>query len=194
MCDTSKRLIVWLDGELSGDEAASVKQHVRSCAECRDRLGQYKKISGWVDGYCNAAMASKVNRSRLPRWASVVSVSATAAVIAAFVLIILHKPAEQAPAELSQSTATATVGPSAPAGLLEAAHVPRRKKIRRHPGIAQPQEQRQTARWSSAEPVIRIALPAEAMFAPGAVPQGVNFIADLSIAADGSVQQFRLRP
>ena len=44
------------------------------------------------------------------------------------------------------------------------------------------------------EPAIQIAIPAEAVFPPGAVPEGVNFIGDINVAADGTVQQLRLRP
>jgi hypothetical protein len=40
---------------------------------------------------------------------------------------------------------------------------------------------------------IQIAIPAEAMFPPGAMPNGINFIADVRIAPDGSVKQVRLR-
>jgi hypothetical protein len=40
---------------------------------------------------------------------------------------------------------------------------------------------------------IEIAIPAEAMFPPGVMPDGINFIADLRIAPDGSVKQVRLR-
>jgi hypothetical protein len=40
---------------------------------------------------------------------------------------------------------------------------------------------------------VQIAIPAEAMFPPGAAPNEMNFIAELTIAADGSVQQVRLR-
>jgi hypothetical protein len=40
---------------------------------------------------------------------------------------------------------------------------------------------------------IQIAIPAEAMFPPGAVPDGINFIVDLRIAPDGSVKQVSLR-
>jgi hypothetical protein len=47
--------------------------------------------------------------------------------------------------------------------------------------------------WVSAKPPIRIAIPVEAMFPPGAVPEGITFIADLSIAPDGSVQGLRLQ-
>jgi hypothetical protein len=39
---------------------------------------------------------------------------------------------------------------------------------------------------------IQIAIPAEAIFPPGAVPEGVTYIA--SLAPDGSVQSIRLQP
>jgi hypothetical protein len=51
-----------------------------------------------------------------------------------------------------------------------------------------------TSDWAMAEPAIQIAIPADAMFPPGAVPEGMTYIANLSLAADGSVQGFRLRP
>lgn len=50
------------------------------------------------------------------------------------------------------------------------------------------------ANWIANEPSVQIAFPAAAMFPPGAVPEGINFVADLSIGADGSVQQVRLQP
>jgi hypothetical protein len=53
---------------------------------------------------------------------------------------------------------------------------------------------RQIANWQPTERAIQISIPAESMFPPGAIPEGVNFVADLSIAADGSAEQVRLRP
>jgi hypothetical protein len=50
-----------------------------------------------------------------------------------------------------------------------------------------------TASWAMAEPAIQIAIPADAMFPPGAVPEGVNYVANLSLS-DGSVQGIRLQP
>jgi len=50
------------------------------------------------------------------------------------------------------------------------------------------------ASWTPAELAIQIAIPASAMFPPGAVPEGLTFIADVTIAADGSAQRLRLRP
>ena len=45
-----------------------------------------------------------------------------------------------------------------------------------------------------ADPAIQIAIPADAMFPPGAVPEGVTYIANLSLTSDGSVQGLRLQP
>jgi hypothetical protein len=42
--------------------------------------------------------------------------------------------------------------------------------------------------------MIQIAIPADEMFPPGAVPEGMHFVADLTIAADGSAERLRLRP
>lgn len=50
----------------------------------------------------------------------------------------------------------------------------------------------QNANWNG--PSVQIAISAGAMFPPGAVPDGISFVANLSIGADGSVQQVRLQP
>lgn len=50
------------------------------------------------------------------------------------------------------------------------------------------------ANWIVNEPSVEIAISAAAMFPPGAIPDGISFVADLSIGADGSVQQVRLQP
>ena len=52
----------------------------------------------------------------------------------------------------------------------------------------------QTANWVPAEPAIPIAIPADSIFLPGSLPQGMNFTAELSLAEDGSARQLRLRP
>jgi hypothetical protein len=41
---------------------------------------------------------------------------------------------------------------------------------------------------------VEIAIPADAIFPPGAVPAGVSFTADVTMASDGSAEQIRLRP
>ena len=50
------------------------------------------------------------------------------------------------------------------------------------------------AGWQSAEPAIQITIPAEAVLPPGAAPEGVSFVAEVSIAPDGSAHQIFLRP
>ena len=45
-----------------------------------------------------------------------------------------------------------------------------------------------------AEPAIEIVIPAEAVFPPGAIPEGVSFNANLTIGADGFAQRLRLWP
>jgi len=67
---------------------------------------------------------------------------------------------------------------------------PPRKIHRRH--SVSPAEER-AAKWHPTETAVQIAIPAETMFPPGAMPKGMNFIAELSIAPDGSVSQVRLR-
>jgi hypothetical protein len=47
---------------------------------------------------------------------------------------------------------------------------------------------------SPPEPAVEIAIPGDAMFPPGAVPEGMNFIADVTLAPDGSTERLRLRP
>jgi hypothetical protein len=53
--------------------------------------------------------------------------------------------------------------------------------------------QARAVKWQATETAVQIAIPAEALFPPGALPKGMNFIAELRIAPDGSVSQIRLR-
>jgi hypothetical protein len=45
-----------------------------------------------------------------------------------------------------------------------------------------------------AEPAIEITIPSDAMFPPGAVPEGVSFVAEVILGADGSAERLRLQP
>ena len=56
-----------------------------------------------------------------------------------------------------------------------------------------PPAHRKPHSWQPTETAVEIAIPAEAVLPPGAMPEGMNFIAELSIAPDGSVKQIRLR-
>jgi hypothetical protein len=181
MCDEAK-LIAWLDRELSSDEAADADRHIKGCRECRGRLATYKRVSETFDVYCDAVMAAKTRR-RLPRW---VPVLASAVVAAAVIFLAFPRRRVEPPPVLTPTVAAASVPVSTP----HAAEPAPRKTIHRR---AVPPVPERAAKWQATETAVQIAIPAEAMFPPGAMPKGMNFIAELSIAPDGSVKQVRLR-
>jgi Putative zinc-finger len=179
MCDSSKRLVAWMDRELPDNEAADVERHVRDCSECRGHVDAYEQVSRAFVACCAAAMGKKTRR-RLQRWVPLLSSAAAAAV-----LLLVFQSTTVKPLPIRPRVADA-----APAVVLETAPRPVKKVHRRH-GIAPMKTP--NANWASFEPPIQIAIPVEAMFPPGAVPEGITFIADLSMAADESVQGLRLQ-
>jgi len=183
MCDVQAKLIAWLDHELSSDEAADVDRHIKGCQECRGRLATYKQVSETFDVYCDAVVAGKT-RHRVSRWLPVLA-SAVAAV--GVVFLAFPQRRIEAPPVLAPTLAVASVPVPAP----RAAETAPRKTIRRRHAV--PPVQKRVMKWQPTETAVQIAIPAEAMFPPGAMPKGMNFIAELSIAPDGSVQQVRLR-
>jgi hypothetical protein len=196
MCEFSGRLIAWLDRELPADEAADAERHVQACAECRSQLDSYKQVTDAFEAYCDAAMTSTERRG-LPRWAVLLSgsVAAAAALLLALPHASVRQPAERTTAARAPASpaaiSSAAVSRSAATGLVVPAPATARVNIvhRRH--VAVPVQE---ASWTQSEPAIHIAIPAEAMFPPGAVPAGVSLFADVSVAADGSPQRVRLRP
>jgi anti-sigma factor RsiW len=180
MCDFSGRLIAWMDRELPDDEAAEVERHVRDCSECRGRVGAYEQVSHAFAAYCDAEATAKTARLA-PQW---VPVLASAAATVALLLIFWP----------SSSVKSIPVYPQVadipPAVLTETAPRPVERVHRRHP-MASRRTRKGT--WVAAGPAIQIVIPVEAMFPPGAVPEGTTFIADVRMAADGSVQGLRLQ-
>ena len=181
MCDFSGRLVAWMDRELRDNEAAEVERHVRDCSECRRRVDAYAEVSRAFVAYFDAAIGERTRR-RQPRSVAVLLSSAAAAVL---LLVFQTANIEQIPVQ-------PRVADVAPAVVVETETAPRPvKKVHRRHVIA-PMKPPNT-NWALAEPSIQIAIPVEAMFPPGAVPEGITFIADLSVAADGSVQGLRLQ-
>jgi len=181
MCDFSGRIVAWMDRELPDNEAADVERHVRACAECRSRVAAYEEASRAFVAYYDVVRGARKGR-RLPYWVPVLSGAATAAAV--LLLMFLPASVQQIPVRVQVAEVPSAVG-------LQTASAPVKRVHRRH--VVAPVKTR-NANWALAEPAIQIAIPAEAMFPPGAVPEGVNFIADLSIGADGSVQGLRLQP
>ena len=188
MCDFSGRLVAWMDGELAENEAAAVKTHVPTCAECHERLAAYQKASLVFAAHYGAvteeATAAKVHR-RLPRWVPVLA--GAAAVAAVLLLAFMPRSAKPVPVVPQVAVASPLVAVEPVTKPLQQVQPVQRRHVaaRRKPS---------TTSWAMAEPAIQIAIPADAMFPPGAVPEGVNFVANLTLAADGSVQGVRLQP
>jgi hypothetical protein len=180
MCEFSEKLVAWLDRELASDEAERLEQHLHGCSECPQRLAAYVEVSKALAGYCDSVIAA--SSTRRPNW----SVLAGAGAVAAGLLLISilpHTPAGRI--TIPQPAITP------PAIAFEQTPVAVRRAPKRRAGKP---VQVQNAIRQFAQPEIEIAIPAEALFPPGAVPEGFQFVADISIGADGSAQSLRLRP
>ena len=221
-CECSGKLVAWLDNELAEAEAADLKRHVEGCAECRSCVSAYKEINGAIadfcDEYCEAEMAS-AGRTRVAWWAPVL---AAAAAIAVFFLLISHGWLQrrfagaavtanasrvlgrQALAQSNEIRPEKLTTVEMPSGLREKRVPPshevaiggasrRTAPASQRASGSRDVDRAQNMNWAP-EPAVQIAIPAEAMFAPGAVPQGVSFSAELRLAADGSARELRLQP
>jgi anti-sigma factor RsiW len=188
-CDCSQQLVAWLDGELSNDEAAYMEQHLAACVECRTKVDACKKVSVALQSYCDAATTSGTHQAAPLRVLPYVGAAAAAAALAFFLLQSHPRPlgpaVQPAPA-IPSVVAVPDAKPASPAPS------PRIKPVRVR-RLAEPPQSSQTDS-PPAESAVQIAIPAEALFPPGAFPQGVAFLADLSIAPDGSPQRLHLEP
>lgn len=183
MCDYSGKLVAWVDHELPDSEAADVERHIVDCAECRERIGAYEQVSASFVAYCDAVVEQKTPAPFIRRhWIPVLSGVAAAAVLA---LVFMRASVKQIPIQPRAAAA------AAPDIVREAAPRSVRTVHQRRP-VAR--TKMASASWTPAGPAIQIVIPAEAMFPPGAVPEGISFIAELDIAADGSAQGLRLQP
>ena len=188
-CDWSEKLVAWLDGELSNGEAAYMEQHLAACVECRTKVDAYKKVSVALQSYCDAATTSATHRAAPLRVLPYVGAAAAAAVLAFFLLQShprMVAPAVQPAPAIPSVVAVPDAKPASPAPS------PRIKPVRVRRSAEPPQSSQTNS--PPTESAVQIAIPAEALFPPGAFPQGVAFVADLSIAPDGSPQRLHLEP
>jgi len=196
MCDFKGNLVAWLDGELSPSDAAAVDQHVRSCTDCRGQVSRFEQMSRDFATFYAGALAqpnslpAKGSHRTLP-WVSL------AMAVAAMILITIWLaplPDRRSPGAPQAAKAELPAAQSEPIAKLQPAAVPARH-VR---AVAKRRPALQTARQAHdrdlimAQPTVRIAIPADALYPPGAVPQGMAYFANVSLAADGSVQAFRL--
>jgi len=216
MCDFSEKLIARMDGELAEGESAELERHLSVCNECRNWFAAYARASRAFDAYCDATFAAET-RYKPSRWLpAAVAVGAVAAAIAAL-LILPHQhdahlpPRMSPPAEAARATAepaepTVTAASRADASHLIASEINRSSRqyaaVPRAPKVlhgtvldvpVQASQERDLPPFAP-EPHIEIAIPAEDVFPPGAVPPGMSFSADLTISPDGSPERLGLRP
>lgn len=198
MCEHSGKLVAWIDGEVSAGEASEIARHVAECAECRNCVAELRKVSGKFEEYCKAILHASERREAT--WRKPALLAAAAAIILALVVTHWRQPVAQpllAPSETASVVRNAQPVRSAvaSASLGEKRDVQSRHKRRaRATAPVQARAHATAARPASDEPALRIAIPAEAIFAPGTLPDGMVFVADLSIGADGRVEQLRLVP
>jgi anti-sigma factor RsiW len=204
MCEYSKCLIAWMDGELAKSEAAEVEQHVRACPACGKCVSACEEICREFAAYYAAFTQTRpvARRQKVSGW--VPMAASVAAVAAMLVIAFMTRSAKQVPTIQQAAAIPSTVKTSpipkttAPASLLAAedhyAPYRQQKAIR----VGQPHRttklESTKAEWAIIEPAIEIAIPAEAMFPPGAVPEGVTYIANVSLGPDGLVRGLRLQP
>ena len=180
MCEYEKSLIAWIDGELEPDTASDLEHHLQTCESCSAEASQYREVSRAFAAYCAAAPVPK-RRSRA-RWitAGVAGLAAAAAMI----LWTLPVPVQRLPLQVPKTA-------HAPAVAFETQPAPV-KKVHRQTFAKRNQVPEPSV--TSLEPFVEIAIPADAIFAPGALPPGVTFSAALGIGGDGSPRILRLQP
>jgi len=182
MCEFSLKLVAWMDGELPADEMAALDRHVDECAECRAESERFRAASqAFAECVQSAPWPNRFNR----RW--LVVPAAIAAGLAVAFLLPLRAHRERQPI-----AATSKAEPVEIAQTVES-----RRTI---PAIATKYRKRpvrpvqvQTP-WTPVEPTVEVMIPADAIFPPGALPEGVDFVADLRLATNGSSASLALRP
>jgi uncharacterized protein (DUF58 family) len=166
MCEYSGRLIAWLDRELPDDEATNVEWHVSQCDECRKAVSEYREVSdAFLPCYEGGMSEDAASKPHPWRWVAALAAVAAAAAIAA-IIVLAQPPAEKL------SFHPPSPRPPAPAPIMATA---RARVPLRHRAVPSPTRRP----WTAEEPVVEVALPADALFPPGAVPEGFSFIADV---------------
>jgi len=180
MCEFSPKLIAWIDGELPEDEMAAVSAHVPWCNECRHDSEAFRSVSL---AFAECARSEAPQRARRLR----ASVIAVAGIAAALLVALLLMPRHSAEVQARFVPPSAIVS-ATPAARAETTHVIARrpKRARKH----LPEQ----AVWMPVEPTVQIGIPADALFPPGTLPDGITFVADLRLAANGSPASIALRP
>jgi|SRR5215469_3723267 len=187
MAEDHPNLVAWLDNELPPVEAAGVALHLESCDGCRRQCDAFRDTSAALRLYTDAMFTTAHVRSRLPRWVPVLAALAAAAVVA----ILLAFPGKQV---VPPSAISSPVGaiPARQISSAEPLALAAPKPVARHHTVSAV-PRRTIAAWPSADTAVEIAIPADAVFAPGALPEGMRLFGEMHIGPDGSLSEIRLR-
>ena len=181
MCEFSSRLVPWIDQELPVEEAAAVSKHVADCGDCREQAGRFREVSRQFSEHVHISRLRPVRVVR-PAWLLI------PAAIAAGIVMALVPPARHPVAAPSDGSPTGVIAPAfAPRAVEALVPVPAAVQAVHH-------TRRARAAWQPVPPTIQIMIPADALYPPGAVPDGFDFVADLSLSPDGSAVGLALRP
>ena len=209
MCEFSEKLIAWLDRELPVEAAAAFERHVPGCAECRREAEVYRTLNETIDAYCETAILAAPKKRlgiRARVWRSVFA--GTAAAAAALLLVFLAKPIERflwidfpgtdgLPAAALNKTSLPSIAlektPATQSATAQASNSIRKPPLAHSSLPAAEPPKRGESLWPNQAPVY-IAIPADALFPPGALPEGVAFVADVNLRPDGSAQRLQLQP
>jgi hypothetical protein len=183
MCEFEAKLIAWIDRELDVAAVRELELHLESCRDCSAKAAAYREVSTAFAAYFEQPVVTP-KRSRPGLIASLAGLGAAAAAITLWMLRPLPVAAPPQPRLTGPAPAIAYLKqPPVPAQVSPA-------RLHRHSSRAA----QASAAAIDAQPTIEIAIPADAMFAPGAFPTGFAFAADLSIRRDGSPETLRVRP
>jgi len=196
MCELRDKIMAWLDGEIPGGEATEIERHIHRCEECKQRMASYKEISAAIVSHCESRFISRVRPPLRLRSKPVFAFAAAAALV---LVLARHAGHERRPSQLQVNEVVQSAVPGIAGKSLVAPDGSSSKPVHRQGSIrvsARPEPQRYARKGNSVsgESVVQITIPAESMFAPGAVPQGASFSAELILAPDGSAQSIRLHP
>jgi hypothetical protein len=181
MCKFSAKLILWLDHELPPAEAEAVDRHLAECRECREQADSFRNVSDDFALYIRQA-ASQPARSNRRRFLVPAAIAA-AAVLAVFLLT---------PRQIPNAHKDVTPRASQVSAIPRKAVVTVAKAAR--PRVHPRQIQKPATPWTPGQPTIQVLIPADALFPPGALPEGVGFVADFRLAAEGSPGGLISRP
>ena len=185
MCEFETRLVAWIDRELDAVAAREVELHLGSCQDCFAKVAAYREVSTAFAAY----FAQPVVTPKWSRPGVAASLGALGAAAAAVMTFWMLRPLPLAPPPVPK-----LAEPAPAIAYVKQPPIPAPRSVVRSRPHSSSDAVPANATAVEAQPTIEIAIPADAVFAPGAFPTGFTFAADLSVRGDGSPETLRVRP